>query len=371
MKSPESFGRVARLVEKEFRQIFRDIRMRGFIFVAPVIQLFIFGYAVSTDVRNTSLYVVDHDRTIQSRSLVDAMTASGYFRMAGSSQDPRDLVAALDRAEAVAGIVIPSGFARDLSRGDASIQLILDGTNSNVATVARGYAERIALEWGRARGAMEIRPAIELRERAWFNADLESRNYNVPGVAGLIIFLICLLLTALAIVREREAGTLEQLMVSPLRPWELILGKSLPVAAIGIVDLVVVTEIAIWWFEIPFRGSALLLFAASVLYIIAGLGIGLFLSTISSTQQEAFMGMFLVFMPAILLAGFMFPVRSMPVLFQWITLANPIRHYLAIVRAIFLKGAGFTALWPHFVALLLIGGAIFALAAARFEKRTG
>ncbi|MGH9458786.1 MAG: ABC transporter permease [Thermoanaerobaculia bacterium] len=366
-----SLERIAELVRKEFRQIFRDPRMRGVIFVAPVLQLFVFGYAVSTDVRNTALFVVDQDRSAASRSVVDALTASGYFRVTGRSAAPRDLVAALDRSDAVAGLVIPPSFSRDLAAGDAEVQLVLDGTNSNVATVARGYAERILTEWARERAGAALHMPVELLERAWFNADLSSRVYNVPGVAGLIIFLICLLLTALAIVREREVGTLEQLMVSPMTPLELIAGKSIPFALIGLFDLVLVTTVALLWFDIPFRGSAVLLLAASLLYILSGLGIGLFLSTVSSTQQEAFMGTFLVFLPAILLSGFMFPVRSMPVFFQWVTLANPIRHYLVIVRAVFLKGAGLDALWPSFVALALIGGIILATAAARFEKRVG
>lgn len=363
--------RILEMVRKEFRQIFRDVRMRAVIFIAPVIQLFLFGYAVSTDVRRTALFVVDHDRTAESRALVEAMTSSGYFTLAGRSSAPRDLVSALDHSEVVAGLVIPPGFSRKLAAGAGEVQLVLDGTNSNLATVARGYAERILFEWGRTQGPAPIRAPVEVRERAWFNADLSSRAYNVPGVTGLIIFLICLLLTALAIVREREVGTLEQLMVSPITALELIAGKSIPFAVIGLFDLALVTAVAMLWFDIPFRGSALLLLAASILYILSGLGIGLFISTVSTTQQEAFMGTFLVFLPAILLAGFMFPVRSMPEIFQWITLANPIRHYLVIVRAIFLKGAGFQALWPHLAALALIGGTILTIAAARFQKRIG
>ncbi|HVR44560.1 MAG TPA: ABC transporter permease [Thermoanaerobaculia bacterium] len=363
--------RIGEIVRKELRQIFRDPRMRAVIFVAPLIQLVVFGYAVSTDVRNTPMLVVDHDRTAASRSLVEAMTSSGWFRLAGRSHDERDMVSGLDHGEVVVGLVIPAGLARELERGTASVQVIFDGTNSNVATVARGYAERILIEWGLRHAGTPRPPAIELRERAWFNPALDSRSYNVPGVAGLIIFLICLLLTSLAIVREREVGTLEQLMVSPIRPWELIAGKCIPFAAIGLFDLALVTAVAMAWFDVPFRGSASLLLLASALYIVSGLGIGLFISTISSTQQEAFMATFLVFLPAILLAGFMFPVRSMPELFQAITIVNPVRHYLEIVRSIFLKGAGFAALWQHFVALLLIGGSILAVAAARFEKRIG
>ncbi len=365
----QSLERILELVRKEFRQVLRDPRMRGIIFVAPVIQLLVFGYAVSTDVKNTSLYVVDQDRTEASRSVADAMTSGGWFRIVGRSGDPRDLVSALDHGDAVAGVVIPTGFSRDLDRGAARVQVILDGSNSNVATVARGYAERILREWGLARGGIDLKAALDVRERAWFNAGLSSRDYNVPGVTGLIIFMICLMLTALAIVREREAGTLEQLMVSPVRRFELILGKSIPFALIGLFDLALVTIVAFAWFGIPFRGSPPALLLASVLYILSGLGIGLFISTISSTQQEAFMGTFLVFLPAILLAGLMFPVRSMPKIFQIITLANPIRHYLVIVRSIFLKGSGIEALWPHYAALAIIGFSIFAFATARFEKR--
>lgn len=366
-----SLERILELVRKELRQVFRDPRMRAIVLVAPVIQLFVFGYAVSTDVRDTALWIVDRDNSAASRSLVESMTSSGYFRTAGSSGHEREMIAALDHGDAVAGLVMPAGLARDLEAGRASVQLILDGTNSNVATVARGYAERILLDWSIGRAEIPLRPAVELRERAWFNAALESRDYNVPGVAGLIIFLICLLLTALAVVREREMGTLEQLMVSPIRAWELMVGKTVPFALIGIFDLVLVSTISVLWFGIPMRGSIGLLFFASILYILSGLGIGLFISTISSTQQEAFMGMFLVFLPAVLLAGFMFPVRSMPLVFQYATIVNPIQHYLVIVRGIFLKGAGFTALWPHYLALLIIGATILAVAAARFEKRIG
>src|SRR5581483_11183220 len=290
-----------------------------------------------------------HDQTRASRELVEAFTASGYFRTVGRSERPADMIAALDHAAAVAGLEIPAGFEADLqSARGAAVQLLFDGTNSNVATVASGYAERIIQSFGIRHWRIQLRPAIDLRERAWFNPDLSSRNYNVPAVTGMIIFLVCLLLTALAIVREREVGTLEQLMVSPLQPMELIAGKCIPFAVIGMADLLIVTAVGLLWFEVPFRGSFLLLLLASLLYLLSGLGIGLFVSTISNTQQEAFMGMFLIFLPAVLLSGFMFPVSSMPEIFQWLTLVNPVRHYLEIVRAIFLKGTGFTPLWPQY-----------------------
>jgi ABC-2 type transport system permease protein len=371
-------ARVLEMVRKEFLQIFRDPRLSRIIFIAPIVQLLLFGYAVSTDIRHTSLFVVDQDRTAVSRRLVEAFAASGYFDPSGRSERTADLVAALDHGRTTVGIVIPAGFTRDVAGPDGGrVQILLDGTNSNAATVVRGYADRIVQSFAAriaadlpARGVAGAGAAapIELRERAWFNPDLSSRYYNVPAVVGSLILLVCLLLTSLAVVREREIGTLEQLMVSPLRPAELIAGKTIPFALVGLADVVLVTTVAILWFGIPFRGSLLLLFLATVLYILSGLGIGLLVSTTSSTQQEAFMATFLVFMPSILLSGFMFPVSSMPEAFQWITLLNPVRHYLVIVRGLFLKGVGLEVLWPQYLALLGIGVALLWFAGRRFHK---
>jgi ABC-2 type transport system permease protein len=355
------------MVAKEFRQVFRDPRMARVVLVAPVIQLLVFGYAVSTDLRRTPMFVVDHDRTQASLALVDAFTAAGYFSVAGGSDGAADLVRALDRGSATVGLEIPPGFAADLDAGEAVLQVLIDGTDSNTASVAQGYAERIALDYALDR-LPAFQPPVDLRERAWYNPDLASRNYNVPAVVGALILLVCLLLTSLAVVRERELGTLEQLQVSPLSPIELIAGKTLPFAVIGLLDLVFVTLVALFWFHIPFRGNPLLLLAASVLYLLSGLGTGLLISTVSRTQQEAFLSSFMVFMPAILLSGFMFPVSSMPEVFQWLTLLNPMRHYIEVVRAIFLKGAGATLLWRQFAALFIIGVALLGFAAARFRK---
>jgi ABC-2 type transport system permease protein len=365
--------RVFEMVRKEFRQIFRDPRLRRMIFVAPVVQLLAFGYAVSTDVRNVSTLVVDHDHTRASRALVEAFRASGYFRIEGYTDRPAEIVSALDHGTAVLGMVIPEGFERDASDAGehgARVQLLFDGTNSNLATVARGYAERIVLSQG-AQSVLAGAPPIDLRSRAWFNPDLDSRDYNVPAVIGALLMLICLILTSLAVVREREIGTLEQLLVSPLRPGELILGKTLPFALIGTVELVLVVTIALTWFHIPFRGNPLLLLLASVLFLFTALGTGLLISTISNTQQEAFMSGFLVFLPSLLLSGFMFPVNSMPRVFQMLTLLIPLRHYLEIVRAVFLKGAGFEALWRQLLALLVMGVALLWAAARRFRGESG
>jgi ABC-2 type transport system permease protein len=335
----ERLDRVLGLLAKEFRQIFRDPRMARVIFVAPMIQLVVFGYAVSTDIWKTSTVVVDHDHTRASRELVDVLTASGYFEVVTRADRSADLIRALDHGDAIVGLEIPRGFATDLWAGrGADVQLLVDGTNSNTASVAQSYAERIIRSYGLRAAPMPPPVVIDFRDRPWFNPDLSSRDYNVPAVVGALILLICLLLTSLAVVREREIGTLEQLRVSPLTPGELIAGKTLPFALIGIADLTLVTSVALFWFGVPFRGSVTLLFGASVLY---------------------------------LLSGFMFPVSSMPAPFQWLTVVNPVRHYIDIVRAIFLKGVGIEALWPQYLGLLLLGGSLLWFAARRFHRATG
>lgn len=395
----ERVARVRALVRKELRQLFRDPKTKRVIFVSPIIQLILFGYAVNTDVRRVPTWVVDHDRTPESRLLVDAFTASDYFRVAGGSDDPSSLGRALDRGDARVGLWIPPGFSRDLKAGHApAVQILLDGTNSNTATVAQGYALRIvnqvAAEWGGATGgegmaegagdatggegmagrASPAPPApagLDLRARAWFNPSLESRVYNVPAVCGVIVLLMALLLTAMGVVREREMGTLDQLLVSPLSAGELMLGKTLPVAGIALVQLTLVTVVALLWFGIPFRGSVAVLLLAAGLFILAGLSVGLFISTVSNTQQEAFLSMFLFILPAIILSGFLYPVETMPDLFQTLTLANPLRHFLEVVRGVFLKGAGVTDLPVQFgvLALMAVGG--MAGASRRFRRMLG
>lgn len=361
--------RIRQMVKKELRQLTRDPRTRAVMFVAPVIQLVMFGYAVDTDIRDTATWVVDLDQSQDSRSLVEAFQATGYFEVVGRSSRSGDLVTALDDGDALVGIEIPADFAADLASGrGAVVQIVVDGVNSNSATVAMGYGQRIVQRFALDRAAAAGRlpgGGIDLRLRAWYNPNLESRVYNVPGVIGIIILLMCLILTALGVVREREMGTLDQLMVSPLTSQELILGKTLPVAMVGLVDLVLVSSIAVFWFDIPIRGSPPALLFAALLYILAGLAIGLLISTISRTQQEAFMSMFMFIVPAIILSGFFYPITSMPLGFQWLTLLNPVRHFLEIVRGIFLKGESMRALWPQYLALAVMAAGILRLAVAR------
>lgn len=366
-----SLLRVRRMVLKELRQLFRDPRTKRVIFVSPILQLILFGYAVNTDVRDVATAMVDHDRTPESRQLVDAFTASGYFRVVVRSDDPAALERALDRGDAVVGLQIPPGYAADLRAGRSpGVQLLVDGTNSNTATVAQGYAAKIVQELG-ARilesGGRAAPAPVELRARAWFNPALESRMYNVPAVIGVIVLLMCLLLTSMAVVREREIGTLEQLLVSPLSAGELMLGKTLPVAGVALLQLALVTAVALAWFDIPLRGSSTALLLAAGLFILAGLSLGLLISTISATQQEAFLSMFLFVLPAIILSGFLYPIETMPDVFQTLTLANPLRHFLEIVRGIFLKGSGVAQLWVQYTVLLAMAVAGLALATRRFR----
>ncbi len=368
-----SLHRVRVLVQKELRQLLRDPKTKRIVFAAPIIQLLLFGYAVNTDVRNVATIVVDQDQTGESRLLKETLTASGYFRIVEEAQEPVEIERALDGGSAVVGLQIPPGFAQDLKAGkEATVQVLIDGTSSNTATVAQGYAGRIIQEFASDRASergLALNGGVDFRARSWYNPDLSSRVYNVPGVIGLLLLLMALLLTALAVVRERELGTLEQLMVSPINPKELILGKTIPVVVICMVDLAVITVIALLWFQIPLRGSIPALILASFLYILAGLGLGLFISTISRTQQEAFLTMFLFILPAIILSGFMYPVDTMPESFQHLTLLNPVRYFMEVVRGIFLKGQGVRELWTHFLILAFMGFLAVWGASKRFRKR--
>ncbi len=375
MARPAGLLRLQRMVRKELRQLFRDPKTKRVIFAAPIIQLLAFGYAVNTDVRDVATVLVDHDRTVESRLLADALTASGYFRIVDRSDDARAMGVALDAGRAVVGVQIPAGFARDLRAGASpAVQVLVDGTNSNTATVAQGYAGAIITDFGfrfmRDLG-QALPPGVDFRARAWFNPDLLSRVYNVPAVIGVIVLLMCLLLTAMAVVRERELGTLDQLLVSPLSAGELMLGKTLPVALIALIQLTLVTTVALLWFRIPFRGSVAALLLAAGLFILAGLAVGLLISTISSTQQEAFLAMFLVVLPAIILSGFLYPIDTMPLFFQQLTLLNPLRHFLEIVRSIFLKGSGLGDLWVQYSALAVMAAGGLWLAVRRFRASVG
>jgi ABC-2 type transport system permease protein len=372
------FERLKSMLFKEFRQVLRDPRMKVTIFAAPVIQILVFGYAATTDVKNVPTAVYDLDNTPQSREITRAFTRSGYFNANYYINTDEQLRTLIDKSAVNAVICFNRGFAEKLiGGGSPEIQLILDGTDSTTASVVLGYANSIIERYSQKQLDQRIEllpehidspPSVDLRARIWFNENLESRNFYLPGVIAMLVTVMTLLLTSMAVVREKEIGTIEQLIVSPLTSMELILGKLIPFAIIAFIDVAFITTVGALWFKLAIRGSIFLLFGATFIYLFTSLGIGLFISTISSTQQEAMMSTFLFIFPANLLSGLIFPIANMPKLVQWITLANPLRYFMVILRGIFLKGVGLAVLWPQMLALLIIGLVILTVSILRFRK---
>ena len=380
--------RIKHIIRKEFIQVFRDKRSRILLFLPPLIQLIIFGYAVNMDIRDIRLGIMDLSHSQQSRELIASFAASRYFRIVRIIEHEKGIRDLLDRGTVQGVLRINRDFAKKVKREeDTAVQLILDGTDSNTANLIAQYVTSIVGQYSRAllrdridrqlsRQLMagkvdEVRKVgeVALQQRAWFNQNLVSRLFFVPGVIAMILMLVITMLTAMAIVREKEIGTLEQLMVSPIRPRELILGKSIPFILVGYADMILITLVAIYWFHIPIRGDFSLLFLSASVYLLSALGAGLFLSTISQTQQQAMMTSFFFFLPMVLLSGFVFPIANMPMPIQVITYANPIRYFLVIIRGIFLKGIGLEILWHQLVALAIIGTILLTLSSLRLRKR--
>jgi len=372
------FERIRHMLRKEFIQALRDPRMKSTIFLIPTIQVLVFGYVVTTDVRHVTTAVYDLDNSVTTRDLVSRFVESGYFdTVEYISTDGReeDL---MDRGDVQAVLRMNKGFEDDLRAGrTVQLQVIVDGTDSNTARIVLDYSAKIASQFSqevlqerftRLQGAVAQPGQVELETRAWFNENLESRNFYVPGVISMLVMLVTLILTSNAVVREKEIGTMEQIMVTPITPREFILGKTIPFALIAFIDVMVVTIIGVFWFGVPIRGNLLLLFFATALYVMTGLGVGLLISTISRTQQQAMMSTFFFFLPAQLLSGFMFPIANMPRVIQWLTFLDPLRYFLVIIRSIFLKGVGLNVLWPNFVALAIMGQVTLWLATRRFRK---
>jgi ABC-2 type transport system permease protein len=383
-----TWNRIGQIVRKEFRQALREPRMRVILFVPPMIQLIIFGFAVNLDVEGSRIAWMDQDRTPASRELQAAFESSGHFRIASAIEREPDIRRLMDAGEVQAVVRVPPGFARDIQRGDtAFVQILVEGSNSNTASILSNYAARIVTDYSARKLADRQRArlvgrtvatgapvnlgvaSVRASSRVWFNPDLRSRNYFVPGVVVNIVALVSLMLTAMAIVREKEIGTMEQLMVTPIRPLELMIGKTLPFALVGVLEVILITSAALLVFRIPFRGSLFLLLGCAVLFLLTTVGAGLFISTISHTQQQAMMASFFFFMPAFMLSGFAFPIRNMPAAVQYLTYLNPVRYFIEIVRGIFLKGTGAEVLWPQMAALLVYGVAVLGLSALRFHKR--
>jgi ABC-2 type transport system permease protein len=377
--------RIREMLRKELLQTVREPRMRFILFGPMVFELMLFGFAVNLDLDHIKTAWLDRDRTPHSRQLYAVFSGSTTFSIVANPADDREAQRLLDQGDVLAVISVLPGFAQDLERGrQASVQVQVDGTNSNTAALVSNYAietinsfaaefraqqQQQALQGGTAEPANSIPPRVNAHSRVWFNEDLKSRNYFVPGVVVNLVMTITVTLTALAIVREKEMGTMEQLMVTPIRPVELMLGKTAPFAIIGIFQLIVATSLALIIFRVPFRGSPFLLLGSGVLFLLTTLGLGLFVSTIATTQQQAALSTFMLVMPAFLFSGFAFPIHSMPVVFQYATYLNPVRYFMEIVRGIFLKGAGIDDLWPNLLALIAFGIAILSVSVLRFRKR--
>lgn len=370
--------RLWNMLVKEFIQILRDPRMKGVIVLMPIVQALVFGYAVTTDVRDVRTGIYDLDQSRESRELIARFVGSGYFRDVARVRNDAEAQRVVDDGTARVVLRFNHGFGAALQGGGtATLQLILDGTDSNTAGIVLNYAGAIAADvnddvlierLARTDGRAATPSGATVVTRAWFNANLDSRNFYVPGVIALIVTLITLMLSSMAVVREKEIGTIEQIMVTPITQTEFILGKTLPFALIAYLDVVLIAVISVFWFDVPIRGSLGLLFGATTLFLMSTIGIGLLISTVSRTQQQAMMSAFFYYFPAVLLSGFMFPIANMPVSVQWLTYANPLRYYLVIIRGIFLKGVGPGVLWGQMAALAVLGAVSLFLASRKFRK---
>ncbi len=358
------------ILRKELLQLRRDPKILPILFLAPVIQLTILGYAATTDVRRVELAVCDLDRTAGSRELVDAFTASTYFRRVAWVQDQGALDKWLNSGRARIALTIPSGFAADRGIGRPTrVQLLADGSDAMVGTLGLSYAQGVLRDAAEAAG---MKLPVSLLPKVLYNPDLVSRNFMVPGVLAMIIMVMTMMLSSMALVRETELGTMEQLLVTPLSPGSIIVGKLVPYALVGTVEILTALPVVLFWFRVPLRGSIAALAVLTLPFMLCTLGLGLLVSTLARTQQQAMMIASFVFMlPQIYLSGFIFPIQNMPEVFQWITYAVPLRYYVTVLRGVFLKGIGIEVLWPQGLALLGIGVAILLLARLRFRQRLG
>ena len=366
------------MMTKEFIQVLRDPRMRVMLFVTPLIQLLVFGYAVTTDVHNIMTAVYDLDNSPASREMVSRLVATGYFDIFEYVYDEDRAKDLMDSGRAQLIVRMNRGFGDDVAGArTASLQVIVDGTDSNTAGIVLSYVARIVGQYTseiELTRLQQVSPRlvpmapVDLRSRAWFNENLESRNFFLPGIVVHLVTLTSLILTSMAIVREREVGTMEQIMVTPIRPSEFILGKTLPFGIVALLDVALITSVGVFWFNVPIRGSIALLFITAVVYLLTTLGSGLIISTVARTQQQANMSTFLFYFPAFLLSGFVYPVENMPEVVQWATYLNPVRYAMVAVRGIFLKGTGVNVLWPYLLTLAAMGTFTMVVAVKRFRK---
>jgi ABC-2 type transport system permease protein len=372
-------GRLKQMLIKEFIQVFRDKRMRAILIGPPILQMLVFGYAATFEIHHVPTVVLDLDHSQQSRDLTSRLTSSPYFDVQRQLTDSRQIRDLIDSGNATVGIEIDAGFAQKLLKGQtAPVQVIVDATNSNTALIASSYISQIALGFARdyqldringiAPQLVEQMPSVSLEPRPWYNPGLSSRWFFVPGVIGSLTLVLVITLTAFAVVREREIGTLEQIMVTPIRPVEFILGKTLPFFLIGLLDVSLIATVGTLWFQVPFRGHISVLLAGSVLFLVCMLGVGLLISTVSSTQQQAMVTAFFFIMPAITFSGFGFPIATMPQWLQYLTFLSPLRYFLVVLRGTYLKGVGMEILWPQMAAMAALGFSLLTIAILRFHK---
>jgi ABC-2 type transport system permease protein len=372
-------GRLRQMLIKEFIQVFRDKRTRFVLLGPPIIQMVIFGYAATLDIRHVPTAILDYDNTQVSRDLISRFAASRYFDVRLHLTDQRQIPGVIDRGEAIVVVRINAGFSRDLEKGGtAHLQVVVDSSNSNTALVGLGYVNEVTGAFAQdyqtaglqrtSPLAISRMPGIVLDQRPWFNSGFSSRWFFIPGVIGNIIMVIVVNLTAFAVVREREIGTLEQIMVTPIRRVEFIMGKTVPFFLIGVFDAALVSAFGTLWFGVPLRGSIGVLALGTLLFLVCMLGIGLFISTISKTQQQAMVTAFFFIMPSLVFSGFATPVSSMPRSLQWLTYLNPPRYFQDVLRSVYLKGAGFDVLWPQMAAMAVLGLIMLMVSVFRFQK---
>lgn len=369
--------RLKNMLIKEFLQLFRDPRMRMVVFGVPLIQMLLLGFAMTMDVTNIKTAILDFDRSPSSRELISEFTSSGYFEIVEYLETHGDMEDALDNSRARVVIHIPAGYEDDLNSGrTAKLQVLADGTDSNTTAIVFGYAGQIVGNYAMEKIADRLSdsPAgfasapIELETRAWFNPNFESKYYYVPSLIAVMLLLVGMMLPSVAIVREKEIGTIEQIMVTPITRFEFILGKTVPYAIIGYIEMTIMFALAMLIFDVRIEGSWLLLYALSGIYIVGNLGLALFISATASTQQQALLTSFLIMMPCILLGGFLFPVRNMPESVQYLTYLDPVRWYLEILRAVVIKGVGVSSILPSIIGQSVLAILFIVLATVSFRK---
>jgi ABC-2 type transport system permease protein len=373
------FRRIVHIIVKEFIQVWRDKKMRFFLIGPPLVQLLVYGYIINFDFTHVSVGIFDESHTMESRELISRFTSNQWFNVKYFIKSQKELLSHIDHNDITMAVWIQWDFATRMRQGKSGkVQVILDATDSNTALLVSRYAGTVIADYTQERLRRrlasqglkwegQLGPPLSIEPRAWFNANLISRYSMIPGVTAMVVLLISLMLTALSVVREKEIGTMEQILVTPIRPLELMLGKTIPFAIIAMLVGIVVTLVGILWFQVPFRGQPVVLLVGTGAFLLSSIGLGLFISTISSTQQQAMMAANMFLMPAIMLSGLVFPIANMPMFFQYLTMLNPLTYFILVARGVFLVGAGLALLWKEMAAMVLLGIGLLTLAVVRFK----